>query len=442
MIVKNGGEDLRACLGSVRSIVEQIVIADTGSTDNTVDIAREFGAIVVDFPWTDHYAEARNAALEPLRTDWVLVLDADEELGPEGLTGVPDLIHATGESVGGYRLTIRNYFPVSVASMLGALSRANDDGFERAKAARSYSDYCLCRLFRRHPKINFAGRVHEGIEAQARQAGYVCRDSAIRVLHFGNLMSEGNYKKKQEYYRNLLRRAVAESPRHPHLWIQLALEEIKYFDNSEYAIECAEKALAINPQEYEAWAIISGVHRDANRYAQALKALERLPDSGDWVITKASGLGDLLHNLGRYKEARAMYLQALERTRRSNRPLPAEYLASLESRVGYTEVQLGLYKVGFRKLHRAIEASPAEADNHDRLTKACILRQDDRGAADAAESTLRYLSDEKAYRRAVALRVRLHESDRARLLLDAGLQAFPQSVALQRMSIELEPREG
>jgi tetratricopeptide (TPR) repeat protein len=254
--------------------------------------------------------------------------------------------------------------------MLGALSRANDDGFERAKAARSYSDYCLCRLFRRHPKVNFAGRVHEGIEAQARHAGYVCRDSAIRVLHF------------------------------------------------------------------------SGVHRDANRYAQALKALERLPDSGDWGITKASGLGDLLHNLGRYKEARAMYLQALERTRRSNRPLPAEYLASLESRVGYTEVQLGLYKVGFRKLHRAIEASPAEADNHDRLTKACILRQDDRGAADAAESTLRYLSDEKAYRRAVALRVRLHESDRARLLLDAGLQAFPQSVALQRMSIELEPREG
>src|SRR6202051_5190164 len=91
MIVKNGGDDLRLCLRSVAGLVSQIVIADTGSTDNTLAIAQEFGATVVSFPWTNHFADARNAALEPITTDWVLVLDADEELSPEAASGVPAL---------------------------------------------------------------------------------------------------------------------------------------------------------------------------------------------------------------------------------------------------------------------------------------------------------------------------------------------------------------
>src|ERR1035438_10656701 len=80
MIVKNESHTIRACLESVRDVVTQIVIADTGSSDNTCDLGRVLGSTVVSFPWEHHYAKARNAALEPIRTDWVLVLDADEEL--------------------------------------------------------------------------------------------------------------------------------------------------------------------------------------------------------------------------------------------------------------------------------------------------------------------------------------------------------------------------
>jgi hypothetical protein len=92
MIVKNGGEGLRSCLESVRSLVDQIVIADTGSTDDSVAIAREFDATIVDFPWCDDYAAARNAALAPLTTEWVFSLDADEEVLPESLVEVRRLV--------------------------------------------------------------------------------------------------------------------------------------------------------------------------------------------------------------------------------------------------------------------------------------------------------------------------------------------------------------
>jgi glycosyltransferase involved in cell wall biosynthesis len=70
MIVKNGAGTIRPCLESARGIVDQIVIADTGCTDNTCEIAREFGATVISAPWQNHFADARNAALKPFQTDW------------------------------------------------------------------------------------------------------------------------------------------------------------------------------------------------------------------------------------------------------------------------------------------------------------------------------------------------------------------------------------
>jgi tetratricopeptide (TPR) repeat protein len=437
MIVKNGGEELRSCLSSVRSLVDQIVIADTGSTDNTVAVAKEFGATVVSFPWTDHYAEARNAALEPMTTDWVLSLDADEELCPEAVREIPKLLQHTGEEVGGYRLTIRSYFPVAVASLLGVLSRENGDDVERARKAKSYGDYRLCRLFRRHSGIRFAGRVHEGVEPMIRGAGYRCMDSDLRILHFGHLAEETGYQKKQDYYRGLLWTAVRETPHYPHLWVQLAIEERRHLSSPERVMECAEEAVRLNPNEYEGWSIIGALHQEQKQYEMGMQAIEHLPDSGDWGVTRARALGDCLHQLGRFSEARTMYSRALERVGEQD-AYPVDFRADIESRLGYTEVQLGVCELGFRRLHRAVDRSPAAAENHERLTKAYVLRQNERGAADAAESSLQYISDEKIYRRAVALRVRLRERERAAMLVEAGLQLFPQSAALRQMRCEVD----
>lgn len=80
LIVLDAGEHLRRCLASVREHVDQIVVVDTGSTDDTLAIAKEFGATIGHFAWCDDFAAARNAALALVETDWVLSIDADEEL--------------------------------------------------------------------------------------------------------------------------------------------------------------------------------------------------------------------------------------------------------------------------------------------------------------------------------------------------------------------------
>src|ERR1700730_14591874 len=187
MIVKNGGESLRSCLGSVRSLVSQIVIADTGSIDNTIEIAREFGATIVDFLWNDHYAEARNAALAPMSTDWVLVLDADEELSHDATSAIRELVQRAGTLVGGYSLPIRNYVHSPVMSVAGTIATANADAVERAKDARPWSEHRLCRLFRRLPDVYFSGRIHEGVEQRIHDAGFSCLEAEARILHFGHL---------------------------------------------------------------------------------------------------------------------------------------------------------------------------------------------------------------------------------------------------------------
>jgi glycosyltransferase involved in cell wall biosynthesis len=84
MIVKNEEAVLSQCLKSVRDFVEEIIIVDTGSTDRTIEIAREAQAQVESFEWVDCFSSARNFALSFVRTPWTLTLDADDiVLNPE-----------------------------------------------------------------------------------------------------------------------------------------------------------------------------------------------------------------------------------------------------------------------------------------------------------------------------------------------------------------------
>src|SRR6201992_401844 len=83
MIVRDEEQMLPRCLEAVASAVDEIVIVDTGSTDATVEIAKSFGARVIEFPWTGSFSEARNVSFEAATGDWVMYLDADEVLVSE-----------------------------------------------------------------------------------------------------------------------------------------------------------------------------------------------------------------------------------------------------------------------------------------------------------------------------------------------------------------------
>jgi glycosyltransferase involved in cell wall biosynthesis len=135
MIVRNEERFLAGCLNSIRYIVDEIVMVDTGSTDQTKAIARKFNARVFDFPWKDDFSRARNEALKYCSGEWILYIDADERLRHEEREEVRDLLSDSNKVA----FTVK-FHPIT-----------------------GYTAYREFRLFRNDPRIRFKGVIHETI---------------------------------------------------------------------------------------------------------------------------------------------------------------------------------------------------------------------------------------------------------------------------------------
>ena len=100
LIVRDEERFLPGCLASVAGAVGQIVVVDTGSRDRTREIAAAAGAALVDHPWAEDFAAARNAALPYVTGQWILVLDADERLAPGAGAALAAATRAGGFDLG------------------------------------------------------------------------------------------------------------------------------------------------------------------------------------------------------------------------------------------------------------------------------------------------------------------------------------------------------
>ena len=76
-IVKNEEENLAKSIESLQGCYDELIVTDTGSDDRTVEITREYGAVVYNFVWQDNFSVARNFTLDKAKGDWIIFLDAD-----------------------------------------------------------------------------------------------------------------------------------------------------------------------------------------------------------------------------------------------------------------------------------------------------------------------------------------------------------------------------
>jgi tetratricopeptide (TPR) repeat protein len=192
LIVRDEAEHLDACLSRVGPLVDEIVVVDTGSTDNSPEIAERHGAVLLREPWRDDFAQARNAALDHATGDWILYIDADERAIPAG-----DLRDALDE-------------PSWVAARVPF------------RAASRLTPYLEHRLFRNRPEIRFRGAIHEtvlpDIRALVTNEGLSVGDAPLEIQHLGY---DGDLSVKHHRNLPLLRRAVEESPERIYLWHEL-----------------------------------------------------------------------------------------------------------------------------------------------------------------------------------------------------------------------------
>jgi glycosyltransferase involved in cell wall biosynthesis len=199
MIVKNEEQNLERCLKSAAGVVDEIVIVDTGSTDHTLQIARPFGAKILESPWQGDFALHRNQSVEAASGDWILWMDADEELAADSGKIVREAANQSGAQ--GLRLVVRNLQPE------GELCR--------------YLDLHITRMFRKNVNHRFEGRIHEQITPSILRHGGQVEDIDAIILHHGyaSKTAQGN---QVRYARNiaLIEEALSETPDDAYLLYQ------------------------------------------------------------------------------------------------------------------------------------------------------------------------------------------------------------------------------
>ena len=297
MIVKNESRFIEECLLRAKDICSQMIVVDTGSSDNTVERARKAGAEVYEHPWPGHFSKARNISLDYATGDWILILDGDELLDPASLAQLDTL--TVDQDTLAVEFEIVNF--------------STDDATEDNAHFQQQ-----VRLFRNRPRHRYAGLIHNQLVDTSTGEGLDGPFLPVRVLHYGYTPAVWAAQNKAKRL-SMLESALAESPEslfcHYNLanhlkilgehtralahyvacfegdreqeWVQMSFFSAAYCANKigkhTLAIECAEQLLETHPQ-------VADAHL---RRAEALLGLDR-PDLVVQLLEPVVGHPDLI----------------------------------------------------------------------------------------------------------------------------------------------------
>lgn len=332
LITCNEEKNIFRSLKSIWDIADEIIVVDTGSTDHTLSIAKNFKSRIFQIDWEEDFSKARNFALDQARGRWVLIIDADEELLPEGKEALKILLNESRAE--GYFVQILNVL-------------------ENKQILKNRA----VRLFRNRPEYRFKGRIHEQIVPSIlEKKPQSIFPSPIEFLHFG--YHESILLAKQERNLKIIEKELEVNPQDPFTLSNLGTTYFimknfrKAAENYELALEYARKEepytatifrnLAntyLNLKEYEkclclleqgiAWypdytdlyyllAHLFEIEERWEKAGEVYKVCLKLGDVDSYVSShgigsflSALGLARVQEQMGNYQEALEVYIKAL-----------------------------------------------------------------------------------------------------------------------------------
>ncbi|MCM3194106.1 tetratricopeptide repeat-containing glycosyltransferase family 2 protein [Priestia megaterium] len=226
MIVKNEEKVLNRCLDSIIGIADEIIIVDTGSSDNTKKTSFDYTDKVFDYQWNDDFSKARNFAASKARGEWILVMDADEFVDRESFITFRNQLQD--------RLVKENIFFVQIVNFLGEDGRSTSLNYHE-------------RLYRNDGKISYYRSIHELLK---HENGVEIRGKAdLQIFHSGYMSSTVNEKNKSE--RNLqLLKSIKEKEGIDYYFLGNEYYSLREFDK---AISNYKKGYQIKENVYFEW---------------------------------------------------------------------------------------------------------------------------------------------------------------------------------------------
>lgn len=236
LIVKNEEENIEYCLSHLKSVVDEQIVVDTGSTDRTVEIAERLGAKVFHFEWINDFSAARNFALDQAKGDWIIFLDCDEYFDHSSV----GLIKQCIKEINGNR---------NIDGIQSELINIDKD-----KNIIGIVKNISPRIFRKTRNLRYQKPIHEVLSNSKREShrfipSQVDKSKTLKILHTGydkGVMSEKN---KNDRNISMLKKELEKNPEDAHLnlyisksyfmdeaydeSLQYAHQALKYIDKSE-----------------------------------------------------------------------------------------------------------------------------------------------------------------------------------------------------------------
>ncbi|MBW4620796.1 MAG: tetratricopeptide repeat protein [Cyanosarcina radialis HA8281-LM2] len=348
-IVKNEEAALPQCLGSVKDIVDETIVLDTGSSDRTVEIAKEFGAKVYHFEWNNDFSAARNESLKYAQGEWILVLDADEVL-------VPEIVPALKQAIQSDRHILLNLV--------------------RQEVGATQSPYSLVsRLFRRHRDIYFSRPYHAIVDDSIAQLlqrephwqiGYL---PEIAMRHYGYQPGAIAAKDKLGKAQAGMEEFLATNPDDAYVCSKLGGLYVE-IGNLERGIELLQHGLKAQQTDpvvlYELHYHLGTAYTHLPDLPQAIvnyKTAIQQPILPKLKLDAYNNLGNLLYEFGNFPSARKAYETALEID---------PVLAIAYHNLGITLKAMGLLEEAIAAYKQAIELNPNYAETHQNLGVAMM----------------------------------------------------------------------
>lgn len=218
MIVKDEESNIANCLKSAQGIVDEIIIVDTGSTDETISICKMFNVKIFNFKWNNSFAEVRNFGLKQAKGDWILWLDADEEI---------DIVDGKNLKKCLSELKNEKLLSMHLINYIGNKKNINQT-FQIAHT----------RLFKNHLGFKFKQNVHEILNVEEVLGEiHEIKMIPVKIYHYGYLNSEVLRKNKSVRNLNLLLEELKIENHSPWIEYHLASEYYRlenYIDSFEY----------------------------------------------------------------------------------------------------------------------------------------------------------------------------------------------------------------
>lgn len=287
MIVRDEENNIARALMSVKDLVNEMVVADTGSADNTKDIARSMGAKVFDFNWTESFADARNFSIGKAAGKWILILDADEVIALSDHSKLRSLVNQEEASPVAYSIVTRNY--VTRNNITGW--RANDGTYPDEQAGTGWVPGEKVRLFSKDSRIRFEFPVHERLEPSLLRAGIEIRRCEVPVHHYGRLTDEKVTEKSEMYYA-LGKKKLAESGSRDWIALYEFAGQCAELGKYEESLEYLHKVISLRPDFPKAYQSMGNAYYNLNKYGEARifykKSMELNPGARDAVLMYAT----------------------------------------------------------------------------------------------------------------------------------------------------------